>query len=244
MFSERRVVVAFSLLCMLMWLLLKLASEVIEGDAIRLDQMIVQALRHVDKTPIGPTALLDVARDITALGSPTVLSLLVIATTVGLRLARQKIMASAVLVSSLTGIGATLLMKSIIGRGRPDDSYRLIQASGMSFPSGHAMMASVIYLTLAILVAKVNSNVRIKLFVLSVAMTLAALVGVSRVYLGVHWPSDVVAGWIAGGVWALACWIFVDRWGQERAAPQRLQAMSRDLLSRDGSVQSPGHADP
>ncbi len=168
--------------------------------------------------------MLEVARDVTALGSPVVLTLLVIATTVGLRLAGQNIMAGAVLVSSLTGVGATLLMKSIIGRGRPDAAYRLIEASGMSFPSGHTMMASVIYLTLAILVAKANKSVRVKLFVLGVAMTLAALVGLSRVYLGVHWLSDVVAGWIAGAVWALACWIFVDRWGQESNVPQKFKA--------------------
>ncbi len=213
-FIERKVVLAFSFLCALTWLLVKLTSEVIEGDALRVDQMIVQALRHADNTPIGPPALVDIARDITALGSPIVLSLLVIVTTVGLRLAQQQLMAGAVLISSISGFGATLLMKTAIARGRPDAAYRLIEVSGMSFPSGHAMMSSVIYLTLAILVAKASREVRIKLFVLSVAMTLAGLVGLSRVYLGVHWFSDVVAGWVAGAVWALACWISVDRLSQ------------------------------
>ncbi|RTL32577.1 MAG: phosphatase PAP2 family protein [Burkholderiales bacterium] len=213
-FIERKVVLAFSFLCALTWLLVKLTSEVIEGDALRVDQIIVQALRHADNTPIGPPALVDIARDITALGSPIVLSLLVIVTTVGLRLAQQQLMAGAVLVSSMSGFGATLLMKTAIARGRPAAAYRLIEVSGMGFPSGHAMMSSVIYLTLAILVAKASREVRIKLFVLSVAMTLAGLVGLSRVYLGVHWFTDVVGGWVAGAVWALACWIGVDRLSQ------------------------------
>lgn len=211
---ERKIVLAFSLLCTLTWLLVKVISEVIEGDALRVDHMIVQALRHADNTPIGPAALVDVARDITALGSPIVLSLLVIVTSVGLRLARQHLMAGAVLVSSVSGFGATLLMKAAIARGRPDAAYRLIEVSGMSFPSGHAMMSSVIYLTLAILIAKASRDIRTKLFVLVVAMTLAGLVGLSRVYLGVHWFSDVVGGWVAGGVWAMACWITVDRLSQ------------------------------
>lgn len=213
-FFERKVVLAFSLLCALTWLLVKVTSEVIEGDALRVDQVIVQALRHEDNTPIGPAALVDVARDITALGSPIVLSLLVIVTSVGLRLARQRLMAGAVLVSSVSGFGATLLMKTAIARGRPDAAYRLIEVSGMSFPSGHAMMSSVIYLTLAILIAKASRDIRMKLFVLVVALTLAGLVGLSRVYLGVHWFSDVVGGWVAGGVWAMACWITVDRLSQ------------------------------
>jgi undecaprenyl-diphosphatase len=212
-FIERKIVLAFSVLCTLTWLLLKLTSEVIEGDAQRADQVIMHGLRHSDKTPIGPAPLIDIARDITALGSPIVLSLLVIATTLGLRLARQHLMAGAVLASSVSGFGAAMLMKTVVARGRPDAAYRLIEVSGMSFPSGHAMLSSVIYLTLAILVAKANSDVRIKLFVLGVAMALTGLVGLSRVYLGVHWLSDVVGGWIAGAVWAVACWIVVDRLG-------------------------------
>lgn len=220
-FIERRVVFAFTLICALVWLLAKLASEVLEGDATGMDLWIMQALRHGDKTPIGPAVLVDIARDITALGSAIVLSLFVIVAAAGLLLARRKFMACAVVASSVSGIGADLLMKSMIARGRPDVSYRLVEASGMSFPSGHTMMSSVIYLTLAILVAKASRDVRFKLFVVGVAMTLATLVGLSRIYLGVHWFSDVLGGWVAGALWALACWLVVDRWGH-RVSPAKL----------------------
>src|SRR5690606_26095037 len=76
-----------------------------------------------------------------------------------------------------------------------------------SFPSGHAMMSAVTYLTLGALLARLHRPPALKAFFLGVAMGLTLLVGVSRVYLGVHWPTDVLAGWAAGSVWASACWL-------------------------------------
>jgi undecaprenyl-diphosphatase len=98
-------------------------------------------------------------------------------------------------------------MKSLIGRERPDVVPHFVTVASPSFPSGHSMLAAVVYLTLGALLARFAGRRRVRTYFLAVALLLAFLVGSSRVYLGVHYPTDVLSGWAAGLAWALGCWL-------------------------------------
>jgi undecaprenyl-diphosphatase len=129
-------------------------------------------------------------------------------------------MAMFVCISVLGGQAAGTLLKDVFQRPRPDLVPYSAYASGTSFPSGHSMMSAVTYLTLGALLARSQERKRLKAYFLLVAIFLTLAVGVTRVYLGVHWPTDVLAGWTAGAVWALLCWLMA-RWLQTRQTLER-----------------------
>ena len=109
---------------------------------------------------------------------------------------------------ALSVIGGTVLsfgLKLVFERPRPDLVAHLVEVQTASFPSAHAMLSATTYLTLGALLARFEDRRRLKSYVLGVAIGLTVLVGISRIYLGVHWPTDVIAGWCAGAAWAVAC---------------------------------------
>ena len=181
------------------------------------DERILRALRSDDdpSRPIGPRWLRIVAEDITALGSATVLGLAVTAVVGFLALNGLYKNAAYVLIASLGGWFLNDLFKSVFARPRPSIVPHLREVFTLSFPSGHALTSAVVYLTLGALLARTQTDRKVKTYVLGVAVLLTVLVGVSRVYLGVHWPTDVLAGWALGGVWALIC-LLVMGWLQAR----------------------------
>jgi undecaprenyl-diphosphatase len=161
---------------------------------------------HPD-VPIGPLWLQGAMRDITSLGSSAVLVLIVAAVIVYLLLIRRPMTALFTFIAVAGGQLLSTLLKAEIDRPRPDLVSHLVNETSLSFPSGHAMVSAVTYLTLGSLAARFLPGRTTKIFVLSLAMLTTLLVGVSRVYLGVHWPSDVLAGWCAGFAWAMLCWL-------------------------------------
>jgi undecaprenyl-diphosphatase len=182
--------------------------ELVEGDGANLDRAVMLVMRvpgHPHQ-PIGPAWLPSAVRDVTALGSTTVLSFIVLVTGAFLWLAGRA--RTALLVVGATALGALTVevIKAVIGRSRPDLIGRLMEEASNSFPSGHAALSAIVYLTLATLLFPVLPDRRVRRFAVAVALVLTVAVGISRVYLGVHWPSDVVAGWAFGGVWALLWW--------------------------------------
>jgi undecaprenyl-diphosphatase len=187
----------------------KIASEVSEGDAQSLDRFVLLALRSpADRAvPIGPRWLPEAARDITALGGWLVLALLTLASVGYLLLLRKRRHA---LFLSVAVIGAALLsvlLKDVFARPRPELVPHLVVVSSASFPSGHSMLSTSVYLTLGAMLTRLQSSALVKAYIQLWALLLAALVGLSRVYLGVHWPTDVLAGWAAGAAWATLCWV-------------------------------------
>ncbi len=109
------------------------------------------------------------------------------------------------------------VLKWWFARKRPEIVPHLVSVGSASFPSGHSMLALVTYLTLGALLARFASRRRSRTYCIVVSLLLALLVGLSRVYLGVHYPTDVLAGWSAGLAWALPCWL-VARYLQYRGS--------------------------
>lgn len=182
------------------------------------DTQILLAFRvagHPD-TPLGPLWLQEVMRDITSLGSTIVLFLIMVAVAGYLLLIRRSSTALFVLFALIGGQALSSVLKLGVDRVRPDVVSHLSHVSTLSFPSGHAMMSAVTYLTLGLLAARFTPSRAIRIFLLAFAVLTTLMVGVSRLYLGVHWPSDVMAGWCAGFAWAMLCWLAARFWLRDR----------------------------
>ena len=197
----------------------KLADAVVEGETRDFDELLLLSLRSPadPSDPLGPRWLEEMMRDFTALGGVGVLSAVTLAVVGFLAMTRRRHAAATVAVSVLGGLLLSHALKWGFARPRPDLVPHGQAVYTQSFPSGHAMMSAVAYLTLGALLARTQPRRRAKLYFLAVAGLLTALVGVSRVYLGVHWPTDVLAGWTVGAGWALLCWtamLWLQRRGQ------------------------------
>jgi undecaprenyl-diphosphatase len=192
---------------------IKLTGNVVHGTTAGFDHQLLLMLRNPADIadPLGPEWLEVVVRDVTALGGVVTLGMLTIAVCGYFWLQQKPRMALFVMLSIAGGSLFNSLLKEIFERPRPDLVPHSTAAAMSSFPSGHAMMSAVVYLTLGALLAHASSKLSIKLYILGWSIVLTIMVGVSRVYLGVHWPTDIIAGWIAGGIWALLS-LLASRW--------------------------------
>ncbi|MBP1149964.1 phosphatase PAP2 family protein [Methylocaldum sp. RMAD-M] len=197
------------------WGFIELADEVAEGQTRAVDTAILLALRNpADPTdPIGPRWVEEMFRDFTALGGVGVIVFITLGVAGYLALLRKRRTVLLLAIAVVGGLLVNTLLKLGFDRPRPDLVPHGAYVYTASFPSGHAMLATATYLTLGALLARVLPDRRTKFFVLTMAVVLCLLVGFSRVYLGVHWPSDVAAGWMIGAAWALIWWL-VARWLQ------------------------------
>jgi undecaprenyl-diphosphatase len=199
-----------------------LLDEVREGGTVNFDNRVLRALRRADDPSklVGPRWVESVVRDVTALGGVVVLFMVVGSVAGFLLLIRRYHMMWVVLVATIGATAINSTIKGLVDRPRPTSVPRLTDVSSESFPSGHSAMSAAVYLTLGGLLAQTVSRRRIKLYFLFIAMTLTFMVGFSRVCLGVHYPTDVLAGWAVGLVWALLCWL-AARYLQRRGAIER-----------------------
>jgi undecaprenyl-diphosphatase len=170
---------------------------------------------------LGPAWLEEIARDLTALGGIAGLCLLTLMVCGYLLICGKYRALLLVLAATLGGLVLNGLLKDRFDRPRPHVVPHKSQVMTSSFPSGHSLNSAVIYLTLATLLASLVEKPRPKVYFLSMGLLLTILVGVSRVYMGVHYPTDVLAGWCAGLAWAFLC-SFMARWLEKRGAVERV----------------------
>jgi undecaprenyl-diphosphatase len=195
-----------------------LIGNYVRGGVVHaLDERLLLALRtpadHSD--PLGPRWLEEAVRDVTALGSATVLAILTLAVAGFLAAVGKRHTALLLLGSVAGGVLFSTLLKGLYHRPRPDLVAHGTYVATASFPSGHAALSAVTYLTLGALLARVQSRRHVRAYVLAAAVLLTLLVGASRVYLGVHWPSDVAGGWALGCGWSVGAWFLTRRLQRE-----------------------------
>jgi undecaprenyl-diphosphatase len=205
-----------------LWAFISLADEIVEGETDAFDRAVLLFFRNAGdpSDPIGPLWLEEAVRDVTALGGNLVLTVVTAAVIVYLLLARKRGAGLLVFISVGGGILLASLLKFFFQRARPDLVPHGAEVYTASFPSSHAMMSAVVYLTLGALLARIEVVPRLRIYFLALAALLAAMVGISRIYLGVHWPTDVVAGWAVGAAWAILCSLVAARL-QERHTIER-----------------------
>ena len=194
-----------------LWLFVALAAEVAEGDTHGFDRRILLALRERGNpaNPVGPPWVEEMMRDFSGLGSTAVLTTLGLAVLAYLLLAGKRRTALLVFLAIGSGQLVSSGLKLLFERARPDLVPHATEVFTSSFPSGHSTMSAVVYLTLGALLALVEPRRRVRVFLVALGAFLTLLVGASRVYLGVHWPTDVLGGWTIGAAWALIWWLVV-----------------------------------
>jgi undecaprenyl-diphosphatase len=216
-YLEQRTLAVVLLVSLCGWAFAELADEMREGATGAFDRAVLLALRDpLDPSdPLGPGWVEEFVRDVTALGGVGVLAYVTFAAAGYLLLLGRAGSMLLVLTTVFGGQAASSIFKAVFDRARPDLVPHGAEVYTASFPSGHAMMSAVVYLTLGGMLARVQPRRRLKVYVLALAVATTLAVGMSRVYLGVHWPTDVLAGWAAGAAWALSC-LSLAGWLQRR----------------------------
>jgi undecaprenyl-diphosphatase len=188
-----------------------IANAVSEGETKYFDLMILKSLRVRGNLhqPIGPEWVELAMRDITSLGGGTVIVIITVVVVGFLLLQKNYNAMWLILIATIGGALVGFGLKELVGRERPPMIFHLVYVSSLSFPSGHSMISAVVYLTQAFLLSRIQKKKSIRVYIITVALVLTFLIGISRVYLGVHYPTDVLAGWSIGFAWAFLCWFAV-----------------------------------
>jgi undecaprenyl-diphosphatase len=206
--KQRPIYAALAGVAVLLGIFGLVAEYVVQGETHDFDESVLLSLRvpgHPDQ-PIGPHWLSEAVRDITALGSYSVLTLLVTFVVLQLLLIGRRTTAFLVAGAVITGTIVSTVLKSLFDRPRPDLTG-VAEVFSASFPSGHSLASAVTFLTIGAVLAGTTKLTRLRVLYLGAAILLTVLVGLSRIYLGVHYPTDVIAGWCLGAAWALGFFI-------------------------------------
>lgn len=219
--------------------LIEVAGDVTGTGGQVFDRAVLAWMQPVAGDPRGPWWLEVAATDLTALGGLSVLTLFAVVAIAFLLIQRKRLSALLLVLGLAGGVALSEGLKALFGRPRPPAAFQVVETLNASFPSGHTLLATVLYLTLGVMLTRAFPRAHLKAFVLGAAMTVVLLIGLTRVYLGVHWASDVFGGWCAGAAWAMALWLMAY-------AVQRRQAIRAEgLQDADSSpVPEPGPSSP
>jgi len=200
------------------WAFLAIGSEMREGETLAFDRKILLAFHAAGngREPLGSQGFQEAMRDVTALGSFTVLTLVTVVGALAFALHGKRRHALVFVVAVLAAQFGSERLKLLYGRPRPDLVPHAVYVHSGSFPSGHSMLSAAVYLTLAVLIATLEPRRATQALIFGTAAALMIAVGLSRIYLGVHWPSDVLAGWSAGSGVALIAWAVLMRVAKRR----------------------------
>lgn len=189
---------------------IEVADDMREADGQAFDQAVLHAVRPYAEDPgrpWGPWWLHEAAADITSLGGISVLTLFALFA-LGFLLIQGKRLSALLLVFGLaSGVALSEGLKALFERERPPLAFQAVETLNASFPSGHALLSTVFYLTLGVMLTRAFPKKRLKAYVLGVGVLIALLIGLTRIYLGAHWASDVFAGWSVGAAWAMVLWL-------------------------------------
>lgn len=202
-----------AVLCLGVWLFIRVAGLVADETHLETETRFMRMMRSAEnpELPAGPVWLVEAGRDVSAVGGAVVVVTLSLLVTGFLAMRRQ--WGRVVLITATVAGGYALSngLKLAFDRPRPDIVPHLALVHSASFPSGHSMLSSLVYLTMGALLAQSTDRRREKIYFVGAAFFLTFAIGLSRVFLGVHYPTDVLAGWSAGTAWALACWLVASR---------------------------------
>jgi undecaprenyl-diphosphatase len=195
----------------------EVADDMTETDGQAFDQAVLSWVQPVAGNPRGPWWLQEAAADLTSLGGISVLALFAVIAFAFLLIQRKRLSAALLAIGLGGGVALSEGLKAVFGRARPPQDFQAVETLNASFPSGHALLSAVFYLTLGVMLTRAFPRAHLKAFVLGAAMVIAILIGLTRVYLGAHWASDVVAGWSVGAAWAMVLWLVAYAIGRRQA---------------------------
>ena len=198
-----------------------LAEDMNQSGAQAFDLKVLTWMQPVPGAPRGPWWLKEAAGDLTSLGGISVLALFALIAFTFLMVLKKRLSALLLVVGLAGGVALSEGLKRVFERQRPPSLYQAVDTLNASFPSGHALLSTVFYLTLGVMLTRAFPRRRLKALVLGAAILIALLIGTTRIYLGAHWASDVFAGWSVGAAWAMLLWLAA--W-----AVQRRQARHAD----------------
>lgn len=215
---ELRALILITIVVAAAWGAVEVADLLRDGNR-SLDEAMLSVFRSSsDRTnPIGSRGVEDISRNVSSLGSNAVL-IFVCLIVLAYLLAQGSKKASALVVASIVGsLGISFVLKLFFNRPRPDLFVESVHVTTSAFPSGHAMVSMSVYLLFAALLARLDSRGWVKIFFLASAVIINLVIGITRLHLGTHWPTDVLSGWAIGAAWTTLCWLTAYAGGHEPA---------------------------